>query len=143
MTNDIRKFELAWRWTDPKYTVFPDSTVKKLIPLDNKVASDIDKKIRTFYDGPKLKRKLLYSWQRYDAENSCSSFLEGLEIIDETIIILSWDIDTALKTNWSVFRTYWDDFCYPVSDDLTILPEDESWLLAYFHEQVFEYGKIR
>lgn len=27
------------------------------------------------------------------------------------------------------------------SDDLTVTPEDGSWLLFYSHEEVFEFGK--
>jgi len=38
---------------------------------------------------------------------------------------------------------YWDDFCYPGSDDVAISPEDDSWLLFYFHEEMFEFGQRR
>ena len=143
MTMDIRTFKLAWRWTDPKYTEFPEAVLNQLFPLNMNEALKIDSKLRSFYDGPKLKRELLYAWERHHADIPCESFLEGLSIQGETEVYLSWDIETALKTNWNIFSQYWDDFCYPASDDLTIIPVDETWILAYFHEEIFEYGKIR
>ena len=143
MNSDIHKFPLAWRWTNPKYTVFPGFILNQLIPLDKNAASEIDSKVRVFFNGPKLKRNLLHSWQRHDAENPCSSFLEGLAIRGDSSIFLSWDIYTALKTNWSVFKNHWNDFCYPASDDLAIYAVDGSWLLAYFHYEIFEFGEIK
>ncbi len=38
---------------------------------------------------------------------------------------------------------YWCDFCYPASDDLAIIPIDDTWLTAYFYDQIFELGRRR
>jgi len=81
------------------------------------------------------------SLQKHDASQPSSSFLASLGIDDSTLVFLSWDPNVALRTPWGIFRDYWDDFCYPASDDLTITPADDSWLLFYFHEEMFEFGK--
>jgi hypothetical protein len=39
-------------------------------------------------------------------------------------IVVSWDADTAVLTDTELFIEHWDDFCYPASDDVTVLPAE-------------------
>ena len=55
--------------------------------------------------------------------------------------LLSWDVETAVSTDWQTFVTHWDDFCYPGSDDLTVWSPEASWYLCYDHEEVFRFGR--
>jgi hypothetical protein len=59
----------------------------------------------------------------------------------EQSILVSWDKDTAVVTDWGVFCDYWDDFCYPASDDVTVLPMAVEWILSYGHGESFEFGR--
>ena len=43
----------------------------------------------------------------------------------------------AICVSWGVFCQYWDDFCYPASDDVTIWPLSEEWFLIYDHSEKF------
>jgi hypothetical protein len=55
-------------------------------------------------------------------------------------VTLSWDSDTALHTSWELFTARWDDFCYPASDDVFILPDSRGWVLLYHHAEGFSFG---
>jgi hypothetical protein len=55
-------------------------------------------------------------------------------------IIVSWDRETALRTDWDLFTSQWDDFCYPATDDLLVLPASAEWILRYHHEEIFYFG---
>src|SRR3712207_6991725 len=46
-------------------------------------------------------------------------------------VIVRWDESTAVRTTWEVFTRYWDDFCYPLSDDVAVFPDSGAWLLLY------------
>jgi len=45
----------------------------------------------------------------------------------------------AIETTWSIFTEYWDAFCYPSSDDVTVVPVTGSWRLVYYHYEQFEF----
>lgn len=50
-----------------------------------------------------------------------------------------WDRKTAISLPWEAFVAYWDDFCYPSSDDVFVFPENSQRLLAWSHDAVFEF----
>jgi hypothetical protein len=52
-----------------------------------------------------------------------------------------WDV--AVLTADSVFQRYWDDFCYPSSDDVLIWPRSDAWAAVYRHEEVIFAGTRR
>jgi len=43
----------------------------------------------------------------------------------------------AICVSWGVFCEYWDDFCYPASDDVAIWPLSQEWFLIYDHSEKF------
>jgi hypothetical protein len=53
---------------------------------------------------------------------------------------VSWDRETALRAGWEFFTAHWDDFCYPLSDDVLVIPDTGSWVLRYHHEKMFYFG---
>ena len=65
--------------------------------------------------------------------------LAGLPPADHERIVVVWDPSTALETSWRTFREHWEVFCYPGSDDVTIGPLDERWLLCYHHWEEFSF----
>lgn len=61
--------------------------------------------------------------------------------LPHTDIIVSWQPDLAVLTNTQLFIKYWSSFCYPASDDTSIMPIDRSWVVHYWHEEVIWFGK--
>ena len=54
-------------------------------------------------------------------------------------IVVSWEPAVALETSWRTFTTEWQAFCYPGTDDVTISPLDERWVLCYHHWEAFSF----
>ncbi len=54
-------------------------------------------------------------------------------------IVISWDRETAVQTNWDTFVSYWDDFLYPGSDDVAVFDNNGLWLLDYNHNGILKY----
>ena len=52
-------------------------------------------------------------------------------------VIVLWDKHVGAVVPWRVFCEYWDNFCYPSSDDNVIVPIEGSWFLWYHHEEQF------
>lgn len=141
MKREIIKFSLAWRWTQQTHNVFPDSVLDQLKPLDAEAASQLNEHFAPYFDDFCINQEIFPFIKSVDKEDLFPSFLDSLEIKDTASVYLSWDANTALKTTWGIFRQYWNDFCYPSSDDVIISPEDETWLLSYSHANIFEFGK--
>jgi len=57
-------------------------------------------------------------------------------------VILVWDEATALALPWDMFCNYWDDFCYPSSDDVDIFTQNGNVFLRWHHSEVFEYAPL-
>jgi len=43
---------------------------------------------------------------------------------------------------WGLFCEHWSNFCHPASDDVVISPLSESWVLMYYHEEIFFWAKV-
>ena len=54
-------------------------------------------------------------------------------------LLVSWTRELAVLTDAELFAARWDTFCYPSSDDATVLPLDGRWLLFYSHEEGLVY----
>ena len=65
--------------------------------------------------------------------------LGGLPIGADERIVVSWEPAVALETSWRTFTTEWQAFCYPGTDDVTISPLDERWVLCYHHWEAFSF----
>jgi hypothetical protein len=76
-------------------------------------------------------------------EQEVRAWLERLPTGSEQEVIASWTSEIALFLPWSVFVTRWNDFCYPASDDITVFPVSQAWVLAYHHYDVFQWGRWR
>jgi hypothetical protein len=69
------------------------------------------------------------------------AWLTTLPVEPGASILLSWDVETAVATDWQTFLAYWDDFCYAGSDDVTVWSPGAPWYLCYDHEEVFRFGR--
>lgn len=77
---------------------------------------------------------------RISANENATSYLVKLQIDGDEEIYVMWRSDTAIIPSWNIFLGYWDDFCYPSSDDVLIAPIIGSWRLQYLHEEIFIFN---
>ncbi len=138
----IQDHKLAWRWTDPAYAVLPNEVLAKLEPATAGEASALLKRSYVFLgkDGlsPSL-QSVAFDTGGITSEVGADWLKRQQPHLDE-LVWLSWDTESALRTTWGVFISYWPEFCYPASDDLVVFPESEAWVLLYHHEQQFQFG---
>lgn len=63
---------------------------------------------------------------------------------DETSpIIVCWNSLSAVETDAQLFVPFWEDFCYPSSDDVAIFPIHFGWLVTFWHEEHLFFGRRR
>ncbi|HWJ54632.1 MAG TPA: hypothetical protein VNR90_00425 [Vicinamibacterales bacterium] len=65
--------------------------------------------------------------------------LAGLPVAADERIVVSWEPTVALETSWRTFTMQWQAFCYPGTDDVTISPLGERWVLCYHHWEAFSF----
>ena len=133
---NMEDFELIWRWTQESHTVIPEDDLVLIKPLSKESALSI------FEDANELMRNTLVESKGIKIE--CSGQHIGFlnENLTEEQIFISWGKETAVKTNTSIFIKYFDDFCYPSSDDIAIWPQSKKWLLTYQHFEVLCFAKL-
>ena len=140
----IDKFPLKWRWTDEKYCLLSKDELSQITPLAPSSAKEVWEASLTFASGE----------SDFSPNKELFTQIKSIEAIDDKEvrkwlsdklprceIIVSWQEDMAVLTNTDLFIQYWDDFCYGASDDVSVWPRDQSWVIHYFHEEVFWYGK--
>jgi len=137
-TNNIDDFSLSWRWTDEKYCLMPEDDLSKINPLTQEAAkSTFDNALRLIeetqidVDGESIETSL--------DRGAVKVFLTSR--LPEGKIIVNWGQDTSVIMDTTTFIKYWDDICYPSSDDVSVWSEDESWLLQYYHFEKFSFIK--
>lgn len=132
----IHEFPLAWRWTDPRFAVFPPDVLAGLHPCSPEEAS------RLFRQASALSGFTAAIARRMNAggaSDQVSAWLRQQRPSSAEEVFVCWSGDTALRVRWSTFVERWDDFCYPSSDDVAVLPCGGSWMLMYHHWEEFEF----
>lgn len=130
-------FPFAWRWTQEGHASFPAATLARIRPLAPDRAGAIAPEATELCVGgdTATMRSAAGDPERVRA------WLATLPVKPETAILAFWDVETAVVTDWQTFVTYWDDFCYPASDDVTVWNPRGVWYLCYDHEEVFRFGR--
>lgn len=143
-TMDIREHPLGWRWTDPQHAVLPDDVLDQMMPFSSEEAEELLERSGAFNGRKKISPRqyevrVISSAILSPAEGS--AWLRFQQPDTEAEVFLLWDSDTAIQTTWGIFAKYWEDFCYPSSDDLGVWPEDEEWGLLFHHNEEFHFGR--
>lgn len=143
----LAHFGRARRFADPAFNVLPPETLADLRPLTPSRAAALHPSLTRACATLHLGVSEASISFRADGTDEGSDArtrgdLAALPIDDGERVIVSWDATDAAETSWKTFRTYWDDFCYPSSDDVTISPLDERWLLCYHHEGRFAFDSV-
>jgi len=158
VTDDFRAlnaFELSWRWTNPKWNVLPEAVLAQIHPLTEAKASELWPFAQTlgndlYHILLRQRRKgssthfIVESTQEIDATQEHEVVQAQLALLlpqEEQKVVVMWDRTVAVTLSWSVFSEYWDDFCYPASDDVFIWPQSQDWFLLYYHEERFLFGQ--
>ncbi len=147
--NDVipfKEFELKWRFTDDKYNQLPDEDLSLIFPIAKKRADEYSKNSLRYLDNACLLKSEFGEIDSFKISNDYEeviSWLNAKQIDPETKIIISWDESNCVMTYWSIFCKYWDDFCYPSSDDILIWPSSVDWILYYGHHEILEYGVLK
>jgi hypothetical protein len=142
----MEKFKLKWRWTDKNYCLLSQDELSEIRPLHADSAKEIWEKSLTFIDSKSEfspNPELFESFETIDTiePNVVASWLKGK--IPSGNIIVSWQPDTAVITTANLFVKYWDEFCYPSSDDVSIWSESEKWVVHFWHYEKAVYGKAK
>jgi hypothetical protein len=140
----LHKFNLKWRFTEEKYNQLPEEDLSLIQPLSKRKAVELNRYSRKYFGKAvllKSKFSTVESLKISDDHEAARNWLEKKRINPETRVVVSWDNTDCVITSWRIFLKYWDDFCYPSSDDVLVWSSTEDWILYYCHEDIFEYGR--
>ncbi len=143
----LESFPLKWRWTDARWNLLPPDVLANIRPISKNKALEVDEHSRLFHPDEgfvqgtfDLVAELQILQVHNDAEYVRDWLRQHIPASEERLII-SWDCDNAVVTTVAIFCEYWDDFCYPGSDDVLVSPLHDEWMLFYWHEEVFFFGR--
>jgi hypothetical protein len=140
----IETFPLAWRWTQPSHAVLPPEVLAQIHPIHAPESAQLSAKAGSFTVNGNLSSSNFGSLGVYTTTGSVAEVRSWLreQQQDATVeVFLAWDSKSVVSTTWQIFTEYWDDFCYPASDDVTVWPKTEAWVLLYHHYEQFEFGR--
>lgn len=142
----IDSFPLKWRWTDSRWNKLPDETLNSIQPLSENKSRELCQYSLAFSNQSGLVESLFDRLSRIDISDDSPEIRQWLldrsSDLKQTVAV-SWDNELAALVSWRVFCEYWNDFCYPSSDDVAIFPLSGDWMLFYSHDEYFIYGEMR
>jgi hypothetical protein len=144
-TNEIisfEDFELNWRRDDIHNPDISTEDKGQIKPLSIQESKRINKIIDYF----ELESNLYKSFEPTDWIRTSSETLDLIKKFSDDFkkltqnynenLFISWNRKTCIYTTKDIFIKYWDDFCYPSSDDVTIISELTNWVYFYNHIEV-------
>jgi hypothetical protein len=137
----LEQFALSWRFTDERWSrrgAAPRTDVRPLTPVR---AGTLHLPLAAACQEAReaVTQHLPADCQDEAGARRITAALAALSPTDAERIVVSWDRATALETSWRTFREHWELFCYPGSDDVTVSPLDERWVLCYHHWEEFTF----
>lgn len=145
-TIPMDEFELKWRFTEEEYNVLPNHHLSVIQPLNKDASESIgnllfDTGLMGQY---KLNKEHFSSITKLDlrtkSEKDGRKWLGNLNVDSKETVFLFWDSGVSAFTNWDIFKMYYEDFYYPVSDDLILINRNVNWVLYFFHEEIVSFG---
>lgn len=139
---------LAWRWTQASHALFSSEELSQVASLAVPAAKEANLEALRAVSRDGLQSPPTSDLRRLEVPESgdTESIVAWLEALPTGLtgkVVASWSAETALKLPWALFVRRWEDFCYPGSDDIAVFPTSRTWILAYHHEDVFEWGRWR
>ena len=142
----MEAFSRKWRFTSPTHGALSDEFLSRVQPLKNVVAAELCRLTDHFLGPYHLNEEEFLSVDYSDCplEYSSVHIWLGDRIPEHTnTLVVLWDEKDAILTDKKIFCQYWEDFCYPASDDILIFPLTMEWILYWFHEEQFQFGRRR
>jgi hypothetical protein len=142
----INDFRLKWRFTEDKYNRLPEYDLSLIQPLSNRKAMEFNRYSQKFIGNATLlesKFSRVESLEITDNYSAVRDWLTATQIDSSTKVAVSWDNTDCVISLWCIFCKYWDDFCYPSSDDILVWSSTEDWFLYYCHHEIFEFGLMK
>jgi hypothetical protein len=134
----IDSFPLKWRWTDSRWNKLPDDALNSVQPLSEGKSRELRQYSLAFSNQSGLIESLFDGVLRIDTSDDSPEIrqwlLELLPDLNQRVVV-SWDNELAVLVSWRMFCEYWDEFCYPSSDDVAIFPLSGEWMLFYSHDE--------
>lgn len=141
----LDQFPLAWRFTDERWTRRGAGQLRDIHPLSAGRAAELHGPMIAACQAAREAARdtaaehVAAACQDEAGARRVGEALASLGPADDERIVISWDPRAALETSWRTFRTHWEVFCYPGSDDATITSVDERWVLCYHHWEEFSF----
>lgn len=142
----MAEFALKWRWTSAKHNKLPLDELAKIQPFTEDTANILWQYSKRM-QGKNYQEKYqevdeFHVPGRNDAKAVDVTRIWLQEKIGGTTqpLLISWIESWAALTTIEIFIKYWDDFCYPVEDNV-IWPQDESWALLFDYKQRFYFAE--
>src|SRR4051794_38830486 len=127
----VTDFPLAWRWTSSTHASFSPVELAALHPCSPDEAARLHSDSLRFSDAGGLAPGEFESIVTHSADVSTAegcAWLRTRVPVFAGRVTLCWDVHIALRTTRELFTTRWDDFCYPSSDDVLVLPARGRWM---------------
>ena len=146
-TIDIGHFELGYRFTEEEYNTLPKEDLDEILPLNDSGTALLDKVIedlgfRKPYGLEETQFESIIELNlRTQNETQVREWLFELDISPKEQVFLLWDAWGSAITTYGNLIKYYDDFYYPVSDDLMIIDKSLKWGIYFFHEEYIYFGK--
>lgn len=156
----IETCKLLYRWTRPANEL-ASQELKQIHPLTAEKAAEIyhttisyakemSKYIWDYHVSKSFRQDAISFFttlriieaQHVEQAALVSQALLALEAQQDMLVVVMWEPTIAVVVPWYLFYSRWDDFCYPVSDDICIFPVSEQWVLGYSHWQIFLFGEL-
>lgn len=141
----LENFRLKWRWTDARWNLLPSDVLANIRPLAPVKAVEVNDKTSVFHPDkgflPGTYRLADEIETKHEDAQRVRDWLQlHIPSLEERVIVC-WNFNDAVVTTAAIFCDYWDDFCYPGSDDASISPFSGEWIFCYWHEKVFFFGQ--
>lgn len=139
---------LAWRWTRASHSLFAAEDLAQVGCFSAEAAKLVNREALNAIGRDGLMSPPTFGLRHLKVPASgerelVSGWLAGLRTGPTGEVVASWSAETALLIPWALFVRRWNDFCYPGSDDVAVFPRDRAWVLAYHHDDAFEWGLWR
>lgn len=141
----IDNFPLKWRFDSKNDEEYED--LDKNLTILNKKGSE---KVAVFLESRELHsdfpfKKGLFSINSHFSiagynDIEIKAELDTLRIDDTKQILLTWDNETSVLTNWGFLKNHHSDFFYPSSDDLTVMDENMLWTILFHHSEIIYFS---
>ena len=139
-TIPVTEFSLGWRFTTRRADRWTADMLERLRPLSPSAALRVQPSLTVSYaEGTDF----AVTFRSDDPPGDVRQRLRSLPPEASEKVLVVWDSRTALVADWGVFVEAWDDFCYPASDDVRVVPLELTWALWYRRYEVIQFLETR